>query len=99
MKKSLAMFVIFAASSFAAEITGFVGDSMCGAKHKAASAADAKCATTCLSKGDKAVLVTSEGKVYTISDADQKKVASFVGKTATVTGDVSGDSIAVASIK
>ena len=93
------MFVIFAASSFAAEITGFVGDSMCGAKHKAGTAADAKCAATCISKDAKAVLVTSEGKVYTISDADQKKVASFVGKTATVTGDVSGDSIAVASIK
>ena len=99
MKKTLAMLVIFAASSFAAEITGFIGDSMCGAKHKAATAADAKCASTCLSKGDKAVLVTSEGKVYSINDADQKKVASFVGKTATITGDVSGDGITVASIK
>ena len=99
MKKTLAMLVIFAASSFAAEITGFIGDSMCGAKHKAGTAADASCATACLKKGDKAVLVTSEGKVYTIDDADQKKVASFVGKAATITGDVSGDSIKVASIK
>jgi hypothetical protein len=100
MKKTLAMIVIFAASSFAAEITGLIGDSMCGAKHKAATAADAKCATDCMKNmGDKAVLVTSEGKVYTIDDAGQKKVASFVGKTATITGDVSGDSIKVASIK
>jgi len=99
MKKTLTMFVIFAASSFAAEITGFIGDSMCGAKHKAAAAGDASCATTCVKKGDKAVLVTSEGKVYTIDDAGQKTVASFVGKTATITGDVSGDSIKVASIK
>ena len=99
MKKTLTMLVIFAASSFAAEITGFVGDSMCGAKHKAAAAGDATCATTCIKKGDKAVLVTSEGKVYTIDDAGQKKVANFVGKTATITGDVSGDSIKVASIK
>lgn len=99
MKKSLAIFVVLAASSFAAEITGFVGDAMCGAKHKAATDGDAKCAATCLSKGEKAVLVTPEGKVYTISDADQKKVASFVGKTATVSGDVSGDTIKVASIK
>ena len=99
MKKTLALLTIFAASSFAAEISGFIGDSMCGAKHKAGTAADSKCATGCITKGDKAVLVTSEGKVYTIDDAGQKKVASFVGKTATITGDVSGDSIAVASIK
>ena len=99
MKKTLAILVTFAASSFAAEVTGFIGDSMCGAKHKAASAADASCATTCLKGGDKAVLVTSDGKVYTIDTAGQKKVASFVGKTATITGDVSGDSIKVASIK
>jgi hypothetical protein len=99
MKKTLALLTIFAASSFAAEITGFIGDSMCGAKHKAGTAADAKCATGCIKKGDKAVLVTSEGKVYTIDDAGQKKVAKFVGKTATVTGDVSGESITVESIK
>ena len=99
MKKSLAMLAIFAASSFAADVTGFIGDSMCGAKHKAAAAADATCASTCIKKGDKAVLVTTDGKVYTIDDAGQKKVASFVGKTATITGDVTGDSIKVASIK
>lgn len=99
MKKTLALLAIFAASSFAADVTGFIGDSMCGAKHKAGTAADAKCATGCISKGDKAVLVTSAGKVYTIDEAGQKKVASFVGKTATITGDVSGDSITVASVK
>jgi hypothetical protein len=99
MKKTLALFAIFASFSFADSITGFVGDSMCGAKHKGATAADTKCASGCIKKGDKAVLVTSEGKVYTIDDAGQKKVASFVGKTATVTGSVSGDSITVDSVK
>lgn len=99
MKKTLAMIAIFAASSFAAEITGFIGDSMCGAKHKAGTAADATCATACIKKGATAVLVTTEGKVYTIDDASQKKVANFVGKTATINGNVSGDTITVASIK
>lgn len=99
MKKTLALLAIFAASSFAAEITGFIGDSMCGAKHKAGTAADAKCATGCVEKGSKAVLVTTDGKVYTIDEAGQKKVAKFVGKTATVDGNVSGDTITVASIK
>jgi hypothetical protein len=99
MKKTLALFAIFAASSFAAEITGFIGDSMCGAKHAKASAADAKCATSCIKKGDKAVLVTPDAKVYKIDEASQAKVADMVGKTVTVDGKVKGDTITIASIK
>lgn len=72
---------------------------MCGAKHAKATAADAKCATSCIKKGDKAVLVTSDAKVYKIDDASQAKVADMVGKTVTVNGKVKGDTITIASIK
>ena len=99
MKKTLALFAIFTASTFAAEITGYVGDSMCGAKHVKGTEADAKCSASCMKKGDKAVLVTPDAKVYTIDAAGQKKVASFVGKTVTITGKVDGDAITVASVK
>lgn len=99
MKKTLAVFAIFAAVGLAEDVTGFIGDSMCGAKHKGATAADAKCASGCIKKGDKAVLVTSDGKVYKIDDASQAKVAKFVGKTATLSGNVSGDTISVDSVK
>jgi hypothetical protein len=60
MKKTLAIFAIMATSTFAAEITGYVGDSMCGAKHVKGTEADAKCSASCMKKGDKAVLVTPE---------------------------------------
>jgi hypothetical protein len=99
MKKTLALFAIFTASTFAAEITGFVGDSMCGAKHAKAGPADAKCAATCMKKGDKAVLVTPDAKVYTIDADSQAKVADFVGKTVTINGKINGDTITVASVK
>jgi hypothetical protein len=99
MKKTLALFAIFAASTFAAEITGYVGDSMCGAKHVKGTEADAKCSASCMKKGDKAVLVTPDAKVYTIDAAGQKKVAAFVGKNVTITGKVDGDAITVASVK
>jgi len=99
MKKTLALFAIFSLSAFAAEITGFVGDSMCGAKHKGGTEADAKCASGCMKKGDKAVLVTSDGKVYKIDDASQAKVAKVVGKTVTVNGNVDGDTLTINSVK
>ena len=99
MKKTLALFAIFTASTFAAEITGYVGDSMCGAKHVKGTEADAKCSATCMKKGDKAVLVTPDAKVYSIDAAGQKKVAAFVGKTVTIDGKVDGDTIVVASVR
>lgn len=99
MKKTLALFAIFAASTFAAEITGFVGDAMCGAKHAKAGDADAKCAASCIKKGSQAVLVTPDAKVYKIDADSQAKVADMVGKTVTVNGKVSGDTITIASVK
>jgi hypothetical protein len=99
MKKTLALFAIFTVSSFAAEITGFVGDAMCGAKHAKASEADAKCAASCMKKGSKAVLVTPDAKVYTIDEASQAKVADMVGKTVTIDGKIKGDTITIASVK
>jgi hypothetical protein len=99
MKKTLAVFAIFSASMFAKDITGFIGDSMCGAKHKAGTEADAKCASGCMKKGDKAVLVTKDGQVYKIDDASQAKVASSVGKTVTLSAKVTGDTLTVNSVK
>jgi len=99
MKKALAVLALSSVSMFGASITGFIGDSMCGAKHAKGTDADAKCAQSCMKKGDKAVLVTKDAKVYQIDAASQEKVASYVGKTVTVNGKVSGDTITVDSVK
>lgn len=99
MKKALAVLALSSMSMFGASVTGFIGDSMCGAKHKGGTEADAKCASGCIKKGDKAVLVTKDGKVYNIDAASQEKIASSIGKTVTVNGKVSGDTITVDSVK
>jgi hypothetical protein len=99
MKKTLAVFAILSASTFGATITGFVADSMCGAKHAKGTAADAKCAQACIKKGDKAVLVTKDAKVYQIDADSQAKVADMVGKTVTVSGKLKGDTLTIASVK
>ena len=51
MKKLIGLFALAAMSTFAAEITGFVGDASCGAKHADASEAATKCATSCVKRG------------------------------------------------
>jgi hypothetical protein len=99
MKKLVGLFALAGISAFGAEITGFVGDSSCAAKHADASDSSAACAKRCLGRGDQAVLVTKDGKVYKIDTASQAKAKEFAGKTVTVDGDVSGDTVKIASIK
>jgi Protein of unknown function (DUF5818) len=99
MKKLVMLFALAAVSSFAAEITGFVGDASCGAKHAAGTAADAKCSQGCIKKGSAAVLVTKDGTVYKIADASQDKAKEFVGKTVTVNGAVNDSTLTIDSIQ
>lgn len=99
MKKLVGLFALAGLTAFGADISGFVADASCGAKHANANAASAACAQKCIKGGAEAVLVTKDGKVYKIDSASQEKAKSFAGKTVTVSGDVSGDTITVASIK
>jgi hypothetical protein len=78
-------------------LTGEVGDAMCGKKHMDGTAAE--CTRTCVTHGSKYALVVGE-KVYTLETTDKAVLAVLdqqAGKNATVTGTVTGDSIAVSS--
>jgi hypothetical protein len=88
-----------AMTAMAAEFTGYIADAGCTAKQLAKVTSDdhAGCAKSCLKRGDKAVLVTPEGKVYQISNQD--KVVEHAGEKVTVVGDVDGDSIKVTEVK
>ena len=79
-------------------LTGEVSDAMCGAKHPIADAA--VCTKACVAKGSDYALVVA-GKVYTLKATDQEKteLAKDAGKMAAVTGDVSGTTVTVASVK
>lgn len=77
--------------------TGEVGDAMCGKKHM--EGAPAECTHTCVSHGSKYALVVGD-KIYTLETADKTVLALLdqqAGKNATVTGTVTGDSIAVSA--
>jgi hypothetical protein len=78
--------------------TGEVGDAMCGRQHMEGTAAD--CTRTCVGKGSKFALVVGD-KIYILDTTDKAALATLdkqAGKTATVTGTLNGDTIAVSSV-
>lgn len=89
---------LFAVAAFAETWSGTVSDSMCGAKHEGATAADAACAKKCVKAGASAVLV-SDGKVYQIAMDSQAKATPLLGKKVTVMGKMTGDTIEIASVQ
>ena len=94
MKNVLAVFALCAASAMAADVTGYIMDKSCSTKKDMLG--DEACVKRCLGRGDAAVLVTEEGKVYSLSN--QEKAKAYPGKKVTVTGKVEGDAITVDTI-
>ena len=95
----LALFLAVALVALAADsstVNGWVSDSKCGAK--GTNAAHADCAKKCLSAGAKMVVVNdADQKVLTVDNPDALK--GHEGHHVAVTGQVSGDSIHVESVK
>jgi hypothetical protein len=98
MKKLTVMAALTAAMSFsamAAEWTGYIVDKNCASKKEMLG--NVACAQSCIKRGAAAVLVTDEGKVYSIEDQDKVKEAA--GKKVTISGTMKADSISVDSVK
>lgn len=88
-----------AITAMAAEWSGYISDAGCAAKQGAKVAADshAGCAKGCLKKGDKAVLVTPDGKIFQI--VNQDKVVEHGGEKVTLVGEIDADNITVSEVK
>ena len=68
-----------AADMSAAKVSGYISDSMCGAKHNG-SAPNAACVKKCIGGGAKPVFVDDANKsVYTIDDPDSVKATFHNG--------------------
>lgn len=79
--------------------TGEVGDAMCGRKHMEGQSA-AECTRACVAHGSKFALVIGD-KIYTLDTSDKTALATLdklAGKTATVTGNLNGDTIEVSAV-
>src|ERR1700733_11338617 len=80
-----------AAAGMAAEFSGFVEDTTCSTKPGMKNNAEG--AKSCIKNGSPAVLVTTDGKIYKISNQD--KITSFAGQNVTVTGDLKGETLTI----
>jgi hypothetical protein len=76
-------------------LTGTVTDAMCGAKHTMEGSA-AQCTRACVKEGSAYALVVGD-KVYKLTGKTDG-LDALAGDQATVTGNVNGDSIEVASV-
>jgi hypothetical protein len=104
VKKSVALFTLiassFAVSAYAADssVTGWISDSMCGAKHAGTGSA---CVKQCIKGGMKPVFV-DEGKkaVWSIDNPDSVK-SSFYGEKVTIhaTTDAANKSVHISSVE
>jgi len=89
----------FAASGLAADQTwtGMIGDSECGATHKAAqehnaNLTDRACTEACVKSGAEYIL-SAGGKVYRLENQKDAALAENAGKTVMVTGTLKGNTI------
>ena len=101
MKKFvLATFLVASVGSVAAladQITGYVSEAGCGAKHSTVSAANTKCVEGCIKKGSDPVLV-SEGKVIKFDADSKEKAKAFAGQNVKIDGTMDGDVVKINSI-
>jgi hypothetical protein len=100
MKKFvLASFMAVTLGSFAAiadELSGYISDSHCGAKHHSVSEANSKCVEGCLKTGEPVLVVGDKVMKF---DADSAaKAKEFGGQDVKIMGSVSGDVVKIDSI-
>jgi len=98
MRARIVLFALlpaFAIGGNAADFTGYVIDEACAAK--TAMKGNEACARKCIKGGSAAVLLTAEAKVYKLDD--QTKAVEHAGHKVKVTGDLTGDTIKIESIK
>ena len=81
--------------TLAADWTGYIVDKSCASKK--GMWGDEACAKRCIGRGDPAVFVTEDGKIYQI--AEQAKVKDVAGKKVTITGTMKEDTISVTDVK
>jgi hypothetical protein len=82
-------------SSSQKSLTGTVSDTMCGAKHVTSNAA--ACTRKCVGTGSGYALVVGD-KVYALQGANDQ-LDKYAGEPVTITGDISGNTVKVASVK
>ena len=93
----LAMTASAAIAADSSKITGYISDSMCGAKH---AGTGSECVKKCIAGGMKPVFVSEQDKaVWTIDNPDAVKAFYGDHVTVTATADASAKSVHIDAIE
>jgi hypothetical protein len=84
--------------AFADELTGYISDAHCGAKHTAPSAANTKCVKDMCIKGGADPVLVSNGKVMKFDEDSKEKAKALAGENVKIDGTVDGDVVKISSI-
>jgi hypothetical protein len=79
------------------QLTGYISDAHCGAKHDSASAANTQCIEGCMKGGSQPVLV-SNGKVYKLDADSAAKAKDFAGQNVKIDGSSANGVLTISSI-
>jgi hypothetical protein len=78
-------------------LVGYIVDQQCASRGKGMWV-NAECVARCLRDGDKVVLVTEEGKIFSIANPDKIERDSY-GQKVTLVGKTEGETITVDSLR
>jgi hypothetical protein len=88
---------VCALGAFADDLSGYVSESGCGAKHHSPSEANTQCINKCLKGGSDPVLVVN-GKVMKFDSDSKEKARAFAGDNVKIDGTADGDVVKINSI-
>ena len=90
--------VLVSASSFGAEMTGYISDAACGWNNARPGAEARECARRCVKGGWDPVLIV-DGKTESLKIAQKDKALPFVGEHVAIQGKVTGGAVSIVSIR
>jgi hypothetical protein len=85
-------------SARAEQMTGYISDAHCGAKHTSPSAENTKCVKDMCIKGGADPVLVVNSKVVTFDADSKQKAIPFAGKNVTIDGTMDGDVLKISSI-
>ena len=85
-------------AAFADEMTGYISDAHCGAKHDKVSAANTKCVVDMCVKGGADPVLVKDGKVMKFDADSAAKAKPFAGQEVKIDGTLDGDTVKITSI-
>ncbi len=95
---SLMTAALCATGAMADELTGYISDAHCGAKHDKVSAANTKCVVDMCLKGGADPVLVKDGKVMKFDAASRDKAVAHAGENVKIDGTVEGDTVKITSI-